>query len=120
MVEGWTKAFAAGASGSGRLELLLSIAWITGGMLAWIMVVVAAVTAYSVAPFLILYAMFAIQTHGLLRRIGSFHPLASAMYPVLLMFFFVVFFSSALRRRRRAHVNWKGRVIKSIEDGGAP
>lgn len=120
MVEGWTKAFASGASGSGRLELLLSVAWITGGMLAWIMVVVAAVSVYPVAPFILLYAMFALQTYGLLRRIGSFHPLASAMYPVLLLFFFVVFFSSALRRRRGANVHWKGRVIKSVEDVDAP
>lgn len=120
MVEGWTKAFASGASGSGRVELLLSIAWITGGMLAWIMVVVASITAYPAKPFLVAYAMFALQTHGLLRRIGSFRAYASALYPVLLLFFFVVFFSSALRRRQRAHVSWKGRRIKSVEDSGAP
>jgi len=115
LVEGWTKAFADGASRTPPLLLILTVAWMTGGMLAFIFLGLMPLLAGVCWP-LPVYAIYAAQFHFLLRQVGRFSPLAALLYPLLLLFFFVVFARSAVRRKRGGHVTWKGRRIRAREE----
>lgn len=112
LVEGWTKAFASGAAKTEPLTLLLTVAWMTGGMLAF--------SLWALSPFHSslssslgwTYAAYAVMIFIMLRAIGRFAVWSAALYPLLLITFFVVFARSAILGRRGGRVRWKGRVIE--------
>ncbi|HET9441906.1 MAG TPA: hypothetical protein VFO65_01215, partial [Acidimicrobiales bacterium] len=58
-----------------------------------------------------LYATYALQLGALLRRVGRFHPLAAALFPVPLAFFLAVFARSLVLTFVRRRVEWRGRTI---------
>ena len=107
LVEGWTKGFASGAGQTPLLLLLLIIAWLGGLFFAPIGVFVCG------APWLwlALYGLCVAQVGWLLRGAGTFHWIASLVYPALLGFFFTVFARSVWRSGKI--VSWKGREIRA-------
>ncbi|MDY0149516.1 MAG: glycosyltransferase [Kiritimatiellia bacterium] len=111
LIEGWTKAFAFGASRTRTRDLLVSIAWLSGAVMAFMMPLVAALLATPVTWSLMIYALYVLQFLWFLRQIGSFAGWASFLYPVLLLFFFFVFIRSAVRMKTGQTVTWKGRTI---------
>ena len=114
LVEGWSKNFAAGASGTPWLRLLAIVAWISGLVEAgWAAIVgIATLTAGGSGPSwqpALFYALFAFQLWFLLRRIGSFGWLA-LVHPLATLAFLSICARSALLGARR-EVTWKGRTI---------
>jgi len=105
LVRGWTKGFAAGATGTPPGTLLLVIAWMSGLMLApqagfltgeW----------FLWGPACVLCSL---QVAWIARKLGDFGWLLMLIYPMPLLFFFGVFGWSAMRSGKR--VTWKGRQI---------
>lgn len=119
LIEGWTKAFAAGASKTNPLTLILTIAWMTGGMLAFILSALAPVLSPAFYMYLLPYAAYAVEIYRMLRRIGSFRAWSALLYPLLLISFFIIFFRSALLKKRGKAVTWKGRSMPASESGGS-
>ena len=101
LVEGWTKGFASGAAETPRAAVLLVALWISGLMVALI--------ALPWTP--LLYPAYALQFALMLRKVGSFSPLAALLYPLPLFFYFAVF-SRSLRRSGK-QVTWKGREFRA-------
>jgi hypothetical protein len=87
--------------------------WLTGITLC------ALATLLSLLPWLAVfklmqaafYLLYAAQVYWMLRRIGSFGPLAALLFPLPLAFFHVVYFRSVYILRRTTTVTWKGRRI---------
>lgn len=118
LLEGWTKAFAAGASKTGRATLVLSALWMTGGMLAAGLALLTPLFPATFGPAgWIPYGAYALSLFILLRRIGRFRWWAALGYPVLFMVFFVIFGRSAKRRSRGGNVTWKGRSMPAVTEG---
>ena len=117
LVEGWTKAFAAGASKTEPGTLFLTVLWMTGGMLAFFLPAFSPWLSF-LSPWLgLAYLAYAVTTLVLLRRIGRFAVWSSALYPVLMVAFFVIFSRSARLRRSGGQVTWKDRSIDAGQPG---
>jgi 4,4'-diaponeurosporenoate glycosyltransferase len=105
LVQGWTKAFASGASQTPGWILLLIILWLTGLMLVplgWIL-------SRDFLTWAAVYLLCAGQVRWISASVGSFRWLTALLYPVPLVFFFLLFAWSSLRSGKR--VTWKGRQI---------
>jgi 4,4'-diaponeurosporenoate glycosyltransferase len=111
LVNGWTKAFSAGASKSPLGSLLLVVVWIFGSLLP----LFALPAAMGVVPLPsaigLFYPAFAGQWFLFLRRIGRFSTWVAVFYPIHLLFFFWVFGRSTFLRASGKRVVWKGRAI---------
>jgi 4,4'-diaponeurosporenoate glycosyltransferase len=98
LMRGWTRSIATGARFT-RWWVALAVAlWmcsVAGGWLA--------------AP--LLYPFTAVQVWLLGRRAGTAHPLAAALFPVLVVVFVVIFVRSAFSVVFRRDVTWKGRQV---------
>ena len=107
LMDGWTKAFAAGAGQTRRATMGIVVAWMIGLMLApigWIVL-------GDETLWMVFYLCCAGQVGWFARRVGAFRRITALVYPLPLIFFFLVFARSALRSGRQ--VNWKGRVIRA-------
>jgi 4,4'-diaponeurosporenoate glycosyltransferase len=115
LVEGWSKAFAAGAARTSPALLAVISAWITGAIITVSALGRAVIVSdpAGAAAGGIVYGLFVLQIHSMLRRIGTFSFLTSVVYPVPLIFYLVVFVRSAVGPR----VAWKGRTIPRKEAG---
>jgi 4,4'-diaponeurosporenoate glycosyltransferase len=114
MVDGWSKAFAAGAASTPKAILLLASGWLAGNVLAAIGIARAACGAEPMPALGIgVYLLYAGQLGWMLRQIGSFRPWTSLLYPVPLIFYLVVFTRSAIRAGLGRQVAWKGRAISA-------
>lgn len=111
LIEGWTKAFASGASKTEPLTLALAALWMTGGMLAWIFSMLSLLISWISPLVIITYAAYAVGMYFMLRAIGRFTWWSCALYPLLLMTFFIIFFRSAFARKFGGQVTWKGRTM---------
>jgi 4,4'-diaponeurosporenoate glycosyltransferase len=102
LIEGWSKAFAAGAAKTPRFILALVIAWLSG-------LVMIAVSLFQFPGLLslALYFFAVLQVHVLLRRLGTFAFYGALLYPIPLLAYFLLF-ARALTRRQ---VTWKGRTF---------
>lgn len=122
LIAGWSKAFVRGAGHTPPLIMALLVAWLTGAAGAAGLTVAAlflpAPASLQTAACL-LYAAYAVQIGFLLRRIGSYHPLAAALYPLPLLFYFCVFSRALVAAKRRQDVVWKGRRV-AAEDNSRP
>jgi 4,4'-diaponeurosporenoate glycosyltransferase len=105
LVEGWTKAFSSGAGKTPGRVLFVTIAWMSGLMLA----AIGLLATREVLTWGSLYLACALQVAWVSRRVGTFQWYAALLYPIPLVFFFVVFARSATRSGKR--VRWKGRDI---------
>lgn len=98
VVRGWARSIATGARFS-RWWVALAVAlWmcsVAGGWLA--------------AP--LVYPLTALQIWVLGRRAGTTHPLAAALFPLLVVVFVVIFLRSAVSVVLGRDVTWKGRQV---------
>ena len=113
LLEGWTKNFAGGAVGTRKLTLVLIAAWVSLGIEAgWTLVAaLGGGGAVGLGPATVIYVAVAAQLAWMLRRLGSFHPLTSVLFPVPLAFFLLVFARSMVDVYVRRRVTWKGRQL---------
>ncbi len=112
LLEGWTKNFAGGAAGTRKVSLVLIAAWISLCLeAAWGLGAALLGRAADLGPAALIYAAVAGQVLWMLRRIGTFHPLTAAAYPIALAFFLFVFARSIFEVYVRRRVTWKGREL---------
>ena len=114
LLEGWTKNLSGGAGLAPLLPTLGAVIWVAAGAsvtastfaMAW-------QTGSSPARWwpLLGWAVLAIQTAWMLRRIGSFKWWAWAVFPVPLIGFLLIFLRSSLHRLGQRRVRWRGRDI---------
>jgi 4,4'-diaponeurosporenoate glycosyltransferase len=105
-VDGWTKNFATGASSTPVMRLLLVVLWITGVLLAGLLLVPEAIwLAWLV------YGAFAIQAGLMARQVGSFSVVVALAFGAFALVFVAVFVWS-LAKTARGEVRWKGRTIR--------
>ncbi len=114
LVEGFGKGFALGAQAMPLLGLLITICWICGGMDAtrhllrsgwnW--------SGQASLGWLVVYLLYGLQLHWMLRRIGTFGWSTAFLFPVPLVFFVLVFSWSLVATFVLKRVNWKGRRIE--------
>jgi len=116
MVRGWSKAFVSGAAGVPRPIMALTVGWITGEVLAFVLPILSAVACPEALPLgLAVYMMHALQTGFMLRRIGSFRSYTWLFYPIPLLFFFGLMAMAFTGRMLGRAVSWKGRTIQAGE-----
>ena len=113
LIQGWSKAFAAGAAQTPLPILLMIIAWIAGGCTSVILLLIAAFAGSLSALMLsgILYLLFAVQIWLMLTRVGSFRFCTALLYPIPLLFYLAVFTRSSLLVAFKKKVWWKGRQM---------
>ena len=100
-----------------RPLMALTVGWITGAVLAFIMPVLAAVALPEAFPLgLAVYILYSLQTCFMLRRIGSFRSYTWLLYPVPLLFFFALMTRAFADRMLGRAVSWKGRTIPAMKD----
>jgi 4,4'-diaponeurosporenoate glycosyltransferase len=98
LVRGWTRSIATGARFTSWWLALATVAWmcsVAGGWLA--------------SP--LVYPLTALQVWVLGRRAGTIHPLAAALFPVLVVVFVAIFVRSVIAVILRRDVTWKGRQV---------
>lgn len=121
LVSGWSKAFLSGAAGVPRPLLALTVAWITGEVLAFAIPILAAIAhPEALLPGLALYMLHSVQTGLMLRRIGSFRPFTWLFYPIPLLFFFALMAAAFTGRMLGRTVSWKGRTIRAGDGRDQP
>ena len=112
LLEGWTKNFAGGAAGTRKVSLVLIAAWISLCLeAAWGLGAAQLSGGADLGAAALIYAAVAGQVLLMLRRIGTFHPLTAAAYPIALAFFLFVFARSIFEVYVRRRVTWKGREL---------
>lgn len=109
LVEGWSKNLATGAGSTPPLRLAACVAWVAAALQAAWLVVVADGSDLLVAGAA--YGLFAGQVAVVLRRVGRFGWLTSAVYVVPLIAFIALFARSLVLTARGAPVWWRGRQV---------
>jgi 4,4'-diaponeurosporenoate glycosyltransferase len=120
LVEGFNKGFGIGAWALSPGILFMTVGWVTGGV---------GIFRHTLHSLLVgdftwflqagaLYALYVLQVHWMLRRIGNFGLLAAILFPLPLLFFVGVFTFSFIRIFLRGKVQWKGREVKTFKKEG--
>jgi 4,4'-diaponeurosporenoate glycosyltransferase len=106
IVQGWTKNIALGAAAASRVPMVLTVIWIA----SLAAVATSAVTrpGWTTATA---YVIVAAHLWVLARRLGTFHPVTAAIYPLPLLFFLAIFLRSATKVARGTPVTWKRRSV---------
>ena len=112
LLEGWSKNMAAGAGATPPARLALVAVWVTA-VLSSVGVAVTGVTIGGLAALgaVAVWALMAVQQLVLSRRVGDFHWLTAALYPVVMAGFVAVFARSAWVSLVRRNVTWRDRQI---------
>lgn len=106
LINGWTKAFASGASRTTFSVLLQIILWLNSGFISIILLF------YSFNIFtILLYSFLAIQFYFMLKRIGSFRVTTAMFFPIYYIFYFLVFSKSLYNMKTNKKTNWKERAV---------
>jgi len=115
LIEGFSKGFGTGANAMSLVSLFMMVCWVTGGVAVTRHLLQAAFWADPVAlgVWVTLDALYILQIHWMLRRIGNFGFYTPLFFQIPLLFFIVLFFSSLLRIFVVRRVRWKGRLIKT-------
>jgi 4,4'-diaponeurosporenoate glycosyltransferase len=115
LVEGFGKGFGSGAQAMNFTGLILAFLWISGGMGVTRQAIQSLALGGStlLAGWILLYLLYALQYHWMLRRIGNFGILTAFLFPIPLLFFGVIFLLSLLRTFFFRKVQWKGRSIST-------
>jgi 4,4'-diaponeurosporenoate glycosyltransferase len=114
--DGWSKNLASGAAAVDPVAVAGTVLWIGAGLAA------AGSTARGCLRFvrrqdafptaaLLGYALFALQTQVILRKIGSFRAWTAFAYPVPLAAFVALFARSVILTHIRREVRWRGRPV---------
>jgi len=113
LIEGWSKSFALGASGTRPLVLISVILWIAGCCTTLISFIPHGADGgdvlFPISAFL--YLLYVLQVFWMFRRIGDFGFLTALLYPIPLFFFVFIFANSFLNTFLLKKVTWKGRDI---------
>lgn len=113
LIDGWTKAFASGASRTPGSLLTAIILWISAGFVVSIMLFAGILGDNYLIHWLVLYLIYAIEMYWMLHRIGSFRWFISLFFPILLLFYVIVFSRSFYYQLSRKSINWKARQVQS-------
>jgi 4,4'-diaponeurosporenoate glycosyltransferase len=113
LVNGWTKAFAAGAGQTPISTLLLIIFWLSAGFIITIKLVFSVLGGNSIIFWILLYLAFALQMYWMLRRIGTFKLLTPLFFPINLLFYVIVFFRSLYYQISKKTISWKSREVRN-------
>lgn len=111
LINGWSKAYASGATQTVFSTLLNIILWISGGFLISILFVSSIIVQKNVVLWLALYFSFAVQLFYFLRKIGTFKIVSSVFYPMHLIFFCLIFIRSFYLKAFNKKINWKMREV---------
>jgi hypothetical protein len=120
LVEGWTKNLALGGAAAPLLRTTAVAVWVTAALRSGLDLAAAVAAGLGgggggggggVALPAVAYLLFAVQFHALVRRIGRFGPVTSALFPVILAAFVALFAWSAALTYGRGQVRWRGRTI---------
>lgn len=110
----WKKGFTAGTEQTHPRALFLISLWITGAMLALNSAILAcfsfATPVFRLASAAA-YILYAYQLFRALRRLGSYSPVTSLLFPLPLLFYQFLFFSALIDRRLGRKTQWKGRDV---------
>ena len=120
MIEGFGKGFGTGAQAVAPGILFMAVGWVTGGV-GIFRHTIHSLTAGDSAWFLqagVLYLLYLLQVHWMLRRIGNFGFLTALLFPLPLLFFVGVFALSFIRIFYKGKVQWKGREVKTLGKKG--
>ncbi len=119
LIEGWSKAFAAGAGNTPGFVLFSIILWFFGGIAAFLYLLYLLLFQFSsfcMVPAVIIYLLYCLQTAWMLRRIGNFRIYVALFYPLYLLFYIVVFFHSLYLLITKKQVKWKDRNVMGTAD----
>jgi 4,4'-diaponeurosporenoate glycosyltransferase len=119
LVEGWSKAFAAGAAKTAPLTLLLAVAWLSGGMAAVLLAVCSLFVPALPSILWLAYGAYSASLVVMLRQLGSFSLWTSVLYPAPFVAFLLIFARSFFLRQGRGRVTWKGRSVDASHEGTA-
>ncbi len=109
MSDSWTKAFAHGASESGRAVLVWSGVWLASLSTVPILLIVPFAFARNV--LILAYLIFGAQLFWLARQLGNYSFVTCLLYPLPLAYYCIIFARSALRRAVGQKTVWKGREV---------
>lgn len=114
LINGWTKAFAAGAGQTPFLALLLIILWLSSGFIITIKLLLDIIAGgNSIIIWISFYLAFVLQMNWMLRRIGAFKFITSLFFPLNLLFYVVVFTRSLYYQISKKSISWKSREVKN-------
>ncbi|MED1864086.1 glycosyltransferase family 2 protein [Fictibacillus nanhaiensis] len=117
---GWCKSFALGSAKTPLMPLLLTVAWITGGIsLAIQLPFLFVQESNEVLIWGIFYLLYAVQIKILMKKIGTNTIVSALSHPLQFMFFSVVYIWSFILSMIKKEVKWKGREISVSEKGDA-
>jgi 4,4'-diaponeurosporenoate glycosyltransferase len=115
MIDGWSKTFGAGSTGTNPVTTALITGWILAASATFFLTIAAPIWptefAGTVAVPAILYTAFAVQIGWMLRRIGAFQVWIAALYPASLIFLLFIFLRATVQLLWKGEVRWKGRDI---------
>lgn len=105
----WRKAFASGAGTTHPLALALSVYWLTGAMLAFLLLLIS--RGQFRASSAALYLLFVIQIGRYARQVGTFRWVSAVLYPLPLVYYFIVFGESVWLQLLQRPIIWRGRRL---------
>lgn len=112
LVAGWSKGFISGAGYTPRSAMIGISCWLSALIMMTISLtflpLASAVASKAIA---FLYALGALQSIYLFRRVGGFWIVGALLFPIGLFFYQSVFFRALLRKKSGGTVKWKGREV---------
>ena len=109
LIQGWSKAFASGASCTPFMPRLLIILWLfsaAAGAFTLLLISLCS-AAWSLPLWIVIYVLFAAQPAWNLKRLGTFPLITSLLYPLPFFLFFSVFACSLTAPQK----TWKQRNV---------
>ena len=113
LIKGWSKSFAGGAERTPRLNMSLSVLWISGLIVSFVLFLFSLFSGGPVAVYFWagFYLLCVAQVLIFFRSVGNFPVWSAVFYPVNLLFFITVFAFSVYISSKKGKVEWKGRKI---------
>lgn len=111
LVEGWTRSLGGGARGTSPVAAIGPFLWVWGALAASWDGAKALGGGRHWAVDAVVYVAWAAQIAWMLRRIGRFGALTSALFPLPLLAFVALFVRSVAVLTTRRGVRWRGRVV---------
>jgi 4,4'-diaponeurosporenoate glycosyltransferase len=116
LIEGWSKNLASGAAAVDPIAVAGAVVWIGAGLASARSAASACIRFVrdgKTVPTreLLAYALFALETQLILRKVGRFQPWTAVAFPVPLTAFVVLFARSVFLTYVRREVLWRGRRL---------
>ena len=113
LITGWSKSFSRGADRTPKLNMSLSVMWISGLIVSSTFFIFSIFSGkiIDLSFWTAIYLLWVAQLFILFRRIGNFPLWSALLYPLNLIFFLTVFAFSSYLSSKNNKVEWKGRKI---------